>query len=85
MFAVVVIVVVVAIPSSVPTSDVPFVQLHNSRFNFHCYTQCEERLTQKSYYDFLHENHFHLTLKTKTKQTTTKNKQTNKKTKKMNT
>ena len=27
---------------------VAFVLLHNSRFNFHCYTQCEAMLTQKS-------------------------------------
>ena len=39
-----------------------FVLLHDSRFNFHCYTQCEATPTPKSarkctatYCDFLHE------------------------------
>ena len=43
-------------PSSIQLSSVilakatvvPFVQLRNSRFNFHCYTQCEATPTQKS-------------------------------------
>jgi len=43
-------------PSSIHLSSVilakatvvPFVQLRNSRFNFHCYTQCEATPTQKS-------------------------------------